>query len=148
METDKSKLMKRAWEIAKIGFYNAAFRSVGNNMKSYKIQAMIDQDDDLKEYDFNKPSIRRKMWITFTKKDFFAEALKLAWAEVKAEQKIKKINKNAPRKTLVSAEKYNSGDKLHGNIITGLGRTFKPNSDMFSLGISPDTEYVQYAYFN
>jgi len=59
-----------------------------------------------------------------------------------------KCNENAPRRELVAAEKYDVGQKLYGFVITGLGREFRPNSDMFSLGISPDTEYVQYAYFN
>lgn len=148
MKIDKSKLMKRAWKIAEIGFYDAAFRSIGNDMESCKIQAMIDQDDDLKKYDFEKPSIRKKMWITFTKRDFFAESLKIAWSEAKVEQKEKYERKNAPERELIPAGEYNVGQKLYGHIITGLGKSFIPNSDMFSLGITPDTEYVQYAYFN
>lgn len=58
------------------------------------------------------------------------------------------INKNAPRRRLVAADKYSEGDKLGNFIVTGLGREFRPNADMFSLGITPDTDYVQYAYFN
>lgn len=145
---NKSKLMKRAWEIAQIGFYDEAFRSIGDDMRASTIQSMIDQDDDMKTYDFNKPSIKKKMWIRFTKQDFFAESLKKAWSELKVEQKLKTANKNAPRRELVVDGKYEIGQKLLGFIVTGLGQSFRPNSDMFSWGISPDTDYVQYAYFN
>ena len=144
---NKSKLMKRAWEIAEIGFYDAAFRSI-TGKRPYEIEALLNKDNDHKKHYFNKDSLRRKMRINFTKKDFFAVALKMAWAEAKKSHKITETNKNAPRRKLVPADKHVVGEKLHGFIITGIGRSFRPNVDMFSMGITPDTEYVEYAYFN
>ena len=111
------------------------------------------------------------------KSEYLAECLKISWREhladiaatnneilaarkayaekMRAEKELAEnlayaaiVNENAPRRELIPAEKYNVGDTLLGFIITGLGKTFRPNSDMFSLGITPDTDYVQYAYFN
>lgn len=99
----------------------------------------------------------------------FGKCLKVAWkfakravdAAIEEEREISEnfentvseieleiINEKAPRRELVPADEYSIGQKLHSFIITGLGKTFRPNSDMFSLGITPDTDYVQYAYFN
>lgn len=109
--------------------------------------------------------------------EYFSESLKIAWAgykleiqqeiaEIVAEEKAeqiadekeladlemkmdaKKLNENAPRRVLVTDGKYEIGSKLLGFIITGFGVSFRPNVDMFSQGITPDTDYVQYAYFN
>jgi hypothetical protein len=117
----------------------------------------------------NQPHIQKELSVTETKKSFFAEALKISWREakrelqkeldeikkaekiceqMKREQEIAEINENAPRRELVVAEKYEIGDKLFGFIVTGLGVVFRPNVDMFSQGIHPSTDYVQYAYFN
>ena len=99
----------------------------------------------------------------------FAKCLKTAWKlgkknvewEIEEEQELDKnfenvvseieleiINERAPRRELVPADKYSVGQKLYGFIITRLGREFRPHTDMFSLGITPDTDHVQYAYFN
>jgi len=111
------------------------------------------------------------------KSEYLSECLKIVWREHKAEisetnneilaariayaEKIRNkkehrenleyaasVNKNAPRRELIPAGKHDVGKKLYGFIITGLGREFRPHTDMFSLGITPDTELVQYAYFN
>ena len=58
------------------------------------------------------------------------------------------VNKNAPKSRLVAAGKYSAGQKLGNFVITGLGQEFRPHTDMFSIGLTPDTEYAQYAYFN
>lgn len=68
--------------------------------------------------------------------------------EIEIVKEAEKCNENAPRRELVPAGKYSRGQKLYGFVITGLGRSFRPNADMFSLGITPDTERVQYVYFN
>ena len=172
---NKSKLMKRAWEIAKNGFYRTALMSIiGKAHFSEKFIRDICRYNLMnKKNFFEMAHVQKEMDIDFTIRDFFTEALKTAWAEVKKiekaefeknlaeienehaekreierKEKIAKINENAPRRELIPAEKYEVGQKLYDFVITGLGREFRPDTDMFSLGITPDTEYVQYAYFN
>ena len=175
MKIDKSKLMKRAWEIAKNGFYAAAFRSIvaaGNieNVTEDQIETLCAYSLDKKREAFHARRIQAVMNVDFTVSDFFSESLKIAWAKAKLEikkQNEKKLererderkrdeilanavetNKNAHGRELIPADKYSIGDKLYGFVITELGREFRPDTDMFSMGITPDTEYVQYAYFN
>lgn len=175
MKIDKSKLMKNAWKIARHGFYNAAFRSISipgeKNFTEEQIENLCSYSlDDKEEAFFRGARLRGTMTVDFTVRDFFAESLKTAWSQAKKveEKKIEKqverdskqlkrdenlanaakINQNAPRRELVPAEKYSEGEKIRGFVITGLGETFRPNADMFSLGITPDTDSVQYAYFN
>lgn len=175
MKIDKAKLMKNAWKIARHGFYNAAFRSISipgeKNFTEEQIENLCSYSlDDKREAFFSGARLRGTMTIDFTVRDFFAESLKIAWsrAKLKIKKQIEKqlerernemqcdenlanvaeINKNAPRRELVPAEKYSEGEKIRGFVITGLGKTFRPNADMFSLSITPDTDYVQYAYFN
>ena len=108
-----------------------------------------------------------------TKREYFSQSLKIEWAIMKNEtqeeielaksekiaaakkikiaekkEKTRELNKNAPKRTLVTWGKYQVGDTLGSYMITGLGRDFEPNVDMFSMGITPDTDLVQYAYFN
>lgn len=178
MKIDKQKLMKTAWEIAKNGFYNAALKSIIGKESYAKdefftesaIEITCRSGLDTKINVFYLPHVQKAMTVNFTVKDFFAESLKTAWAELKKQtkQEIEKqlereqnkrkcdealanaaeINKNAPKRELVAADKYSIGQKLHGFIITELGREFRPDVDIFSAGITPDTDYVQYAYFN
>jgi hypothetical protein len=163
---DKTKLMKNAWKIAENGFYNECIRSLKGKFSIKSLKKHISDSLNGKRSWLNCDHVKRVLKINFTIKDFFAESLKISWAEAKKQEQrdfeknleiietehvvsnMAKINVNAPHRTLVAADKYDVGDMIHKNIITGLGRIFKPNSDMFSLGISPDTEYVQYAYFN
>lgn len=172
---DKSKLMKRAWEIAEHGFLNSCIDEYCG-----KTNARPQHQRNLKNYSLREkrnfieaPHIQKTLNMNFTKKSFFVESLRLSWIESKKQakrdletaleiikteravtneakklEKIADANKNAPRRRLVAADKYSEGDKLGNFIVTGLGRTFRPNTDMFSLGITPDTDYVQYAYFN
>lgn len=167
--------MKRAWEIAKNAFYKTALESiVGKAYFSKKLIRDICRYNLRNKRDFfEMEHVQAVMDIDFTIRDFFAESLKLAWKEVKkAEEKeqekiaqetetekkeiaqknlakeIEIVNKNAPRRELVPAGKYSVGQKLYGFIITGIGRSFRPHADMFSMGITPDTEEVEYAYFN
>ena len=165
MKIDKSKLMKRAWEIAKNGFYAAAFRSIvaaGNieNVTEDQIETLCAYSLDKKREAFHARRIQAVMNVDFTVSDFFSESLKIAWAKAKLERErderkrdeilanAVETNKNAHGRELIPADKYSIGDKLYGFVITELGREFRPDTDMFSMGITPDTEYVQYAYFN
>lgn len=165
MKIDKSKLMKTAWKLARNGFYNAAFRSISipgdRDFTTEQIDGLCKLSLSSKqEAFFYGARLRGTMTVNFTVKDFFADSLKQAWAQVKKVQEKKaaantvqtpvntaKINKNAPKRELVPADKYTEGDRLGRYIITGLGATFRPHVDMFSLGITPDTDWVQYAYF-
>lgn len=172
---DKKKLMKTAWEIARNGFYKTALESIiGKAHFSEKtIKDICRYGIPTTKGFFERAHVQKEMNIDFTVRDFFAESLRIAWTEAKkAEEKefekmltvieqehatantakvlahANEINKNAPRRRLVAADKYSEGDKLGNFIVTGLGKTFRPNVDMFSLGITPDTDYVQYVYFN
>lgn len=178
MKINKSKLMKNAWKIAGHGFYKAALRSVIGKQSyaddvfftESAIENTCRSGLDEMEMVFYLPHVRKAMIIDFTVRDFFAESLKIAWSRAKKAEAKKiekqlereskqlkrsknlanaaKNNQNAPRRELVAAEKYSEGEKIRGFVITGLGETFRPNADMFSLGITPDTDHVQYAYFN
>lgn len=170
--------MKTAWEIAKNGFYNAALKSIIGKESYAKDEFFTESAIKItcrsglaaKINVFYLPHVQKAMTVNFTVNDFFAESLKNAWDKLKkqAKQEIEKqlereqnkrkcdealanaagINKNAPKRELVAADKYSIGQKLHGFIITELSKEFRPDVDMFSAGITPDTDYVQYAYFN
>lgn len=175
MKIDKSKLMKNAWETAKNGFYTAALNSVIGKARFTKksITDICRYNLMNKKQFFELAHVQREMNIDFTVRDFFPESLRMSWVEAKKSEKrdfektldaienehaekkkiekqenVARANADAPRRELVVADKYSTGQKLHGFVITGLGQEFRPNCDMFSLGISPDTDYVQYAYFN
>lgn len=141
---DKSELMKMAWKLAWKEYYR--------RMQVQVIKAIAgDLPDGAK--------------MPYTVRDCLSSGLRDAWElakenieremenerverEIKIVEDAEKCNENAPKRELVPTGKYIRGQKLYGFVITGLGRSFRPNADMFSLGISPDTDYVQYAYFN
>lgn len=159
MEIDKSELMKMAWGIAKKECRRLAIVHICNNIKTVKTirDYLNDGADELIEQypEYIKRTVSscmsaglRDAW-ELAKENIEREIKREADAkENEIEEAAKKCNKNAPRRRLVAADKYSQGDKLGNFIVTGLGRTFRPNTDMFSLGITPDTDYVQYAYFN
>lgn len=151
--------MTRAWQIARKEYERLALVHIlkGLNLEINIPAYTADEKRDLiaKHPKLIKYKIRKLM----------SKSLREAWREAKHElanyekcqrqyarqerlNTAKEINKNAPRRELVAAEKYAVGDRLGKFIITGLGRDFRPNVDMFSRGITPDTERVQYAYFN
>lgn len=156
---DKSELFKMAWENAGKTFSRVATWNVIDGLGLNKYPTDF-TDAERAEMIKNNPHL-----IKTTLRDCFPGGLKTAWeeareninaeiileketAELELRMKIEKQTADAPRRQLVAAGKYNRGDMLGGYIVAGLGKTFRPNVDMFSRGITPDTERVQYAYFS
>lgn len=141
---DRKELMKMAWKLA----YKEYLRRIQVHLRK------VIRNGNLADSK-----------IAFTVKDCLSVGLADAWeiakenverekakekkiAQENLAKEIEIVNKNAPRRELVPAGKYSVGQKLYGFIITGIGRSFRPHADMFSMGVTPDTEYVEYAYFN
>lgn len=65
-----------------------------------------------------------------------------------ARHEARRVNTNAPRRVVVEADRYQPGDIINGNVVTGLGRAWFTGGDNSMYGIDPSVDYVQYAYFD
>ena len=163
MKINKKQLFKRAWDLAKnYSIFPKRAARDGVPIDPYQ------KDEDGASLEIHPspfmPGYKEKMKFRrsiYGARVYFKYALRIVWNNMKAEeanyqrgQKKEKIaakaaenQQNVPRELIPFGE-YEIGDKLLGNIIVKIGKQFKPHNDMFSCGISPDTDYVAYAYFN